>query len=283
MRGSFRTLSRLVAPAAALLLGACAAAPSQPAAPPVASFAYAPVAQAALVYEVADTADFSMQFGDIAFGSTGTVRVDVADADTALTLTARVVDFQGGFTGPTGTVRADESGVTGPFVFTISRKGEVLGRDLPEMTPAFEQVARSGDPIRALILQLPEGPIARGTPWTDTVVVEETTSDAAQVDNRVIVTSTWTRDTVVAGTTLRVIESTAENQVHTRAKSGGMDVETRLSGTTRATALWDPARQILVSRSAVGTLGGTVDVPAAGLSGIPMNATIKATAVLQGS
>lgn len=266
-RPTFRSAAPL------LLLAAACAQPAPPAPPvqPTASFSYQP--NPAVMYSIADSADFEMQFGNIGFGSQAVARVELAPVDSGIRLTATLTDFDGSFTGPTGRTTATEAGARGAFVWTLSPAGRIIDSKLPTMTEEFEQVARSGDMLRALIIPLPRGPVTRGTSWTDTIVTRE--ERETKVDNTTIVTSTWSRDSTIAGTEYRVIESTMQNQLSVEGQNNGMTVKQRLTGQTLSTALWDPARGILVSRISRGELNGTLDVVEAGMTGVPIKARIR--------
>jgi len=264
---------------AALVAGACASAP--PADVPVpetgVAFAYRPVTAATYVFT--DSAVFEMQFGNVSFAAAGTASIDLATVPEGIRLNARLVDFRGAFNGPTGASTADESGVKGPFQWTMSTSGQIIDKKLPEMTDDFEQISRSGDPLRSLVIPLPRTPILRGASWTDTIVVRE--SGETSVDNRAVVTSTWTGDSLVAGRTLRVIRSTMDNDLNITASTGGMTVSQKLKGSTRATTLWDPDRGLPVERVSTSDLSGTLDVAEAGMSGIPVKARLTSRLRMQ--
>jgi hypothetical protein len=87
-----------------------------------------------------------------------------------------------------------------------------------------------------------------------------------------VVTSTWARDTTVAGRTLNVITHSTLRRLDVAGTSEGVEIAQKLSGTSTGYTLWDAQRNVVVERYETTSLSGTFDLPAMGLKGLPVTA-----------
>lgn len=257
----------------ACLLGACA--PAGPRGPAPASLAYTLPATSPVSYTAADTGSFDLQVAKVEIASSARIELGFHPAGEKLRVTARFADFDGRFSNSMGgTIRADESDVQGEFVAEVDRRGRVEVVQMPELSDQFRAVAGSQNVMLDLFVRLPGRPIEPGVAWTDTIRGEET-NEGLTSRRESLVTSTWSGDTVVAGQTLRVITSRESNTLTISGSSEGVELRQQLSGTSTARTLWDPARALLVERVAAGELKGTLDLPAMGMTGIPVQASVR--------
>ena len=264
-----------------LALAACGSTPPPPApAPPPLPLVYAPL-DSAVSYTIADTVVYEAQGIRTEIGSHAVVALSaIADSAGLFGATARITDFEGRFSNAAmgQAATADEGAVGGAFQVRYNASGEVTGITKPNMEPEFQQLFRGGDVLRALFPRLPASVVHRGAAWTDTVSSTET-SEGLTTTNRNITVSTWTRDSVVAGRTLRVIESTGQNEIEVTGPSPAGEMRQVLEGGSTSVMLWDPVRRLLVSRSARADLTGSIQMPQ--MPAIPVTARLRTSVQLQ--
>jgi hypothetical protein len=121
-----------------------------------------------------------------------------------------------------------------------------------------------------MFVRLPGRAVPSGTSWTDTVSINEETAGMSTAV-RSIVISTLRGDTTVAGARLLVIDSNIDATQQVSGNNQGVEVRQNIAGTSNAVTLWDPARGVLVERREEGVLTGTMELPAMGMSGLPVN------------
>jgi hypothetical protein len=196
-------------------------------------------------------------------------------------VTVRITSIDGRSTNSMGpTVTVGNEALPGTAVLRVERDGEVTIVQEPEMPEALSQVAGSQSLYRRYFMPLPARVVERGETWTDTVRIRED-NDGLVSTTMSIVRSTWTRDTVVAGRALRVIDSEIENDVHVQGTTQGIEIVQQLNGTSTAMTLWDPAWHAIVQRRETGTAAGSTDLPAMGISGMPVSMRTTATLSLR--
>jgi hypothetical protein len=142
---------------------------------------------------------------------------------------------------------------------------------LPTVSRAAQQVGMGAGFFRRFVVRLPSGPVQRGSSWTDTI---SATEESAGVRSKVtdVVTATWARDTTVAGRLLHVINHSAQRTLDVAGASEGVEIAQKLTGTATGYTLWDAQRNLLVERFEATELSGTFDLPAMGLTGLPVTA-----------
>jgi hypothetical protein len=236
----------------------------------------------AAVYAYADTTVMDVQMAAVEVRSRGTVELAFEPADGGLRATARWVDFEGRLASPQGAVDADESGIEGPFVLSVDERGRVELVDAPRLTDAFRQVAGGpGIMAQALFIRLPGRAVEPGAAWVDTVRVTEE-GEGLTSTFEAVVTSTWAGDTIVDGRTLRVIRRAGALSLGVHGVSQGIEIRQSLTGESAGVALWDPERRLLVTREESAELSGTMELPAMGAQGVPVQARTRTRLALQG-
>lgn len=271
---------------AALLLAAAACSqgggPGAPA-PGGAALAYAVPTGSALVYEIGDTSVVNMDIMgnamQIVARSASTVELALAAAGSGLngTLTFRAV--AGEVTNPMGPpVTISPGDMPGPTSLAVTPRGAITITARPEMSTIMTQVFGSESYVQRMFIRVPGRAVQPGATWTDTVSTSEQAAGMNQSGTS-IVTSTLRGDTVVAGTRLLIIDSKTVATQQVSGSNEGVEVRQSLAGTTTAVTLWDPARGAIVERKETGTLTGSMELPAMGMSGLPVN--VSQTQVLR--
>jgi hypothetical protein len=266
--------------AAAVLLGGCAAAPNATTpAPAGMRMAYATTAPATVTYQFSDSSGFNIQggaIGDIRVTAqaSGTAEAAYAPKGTDVEMRLRITDLTGAFTNSAmgGATNVTEADVQGEAVLTVSPTGVMTIGQLPTASRAAQGIGMGAGFFRRFIVRLPPGPVQRGASWTDTVTA---TDEGAGVRSSVrdVVTATWARDTVVAGRTFNVITHSAQRTLEVSGTSEGVEIAQKLSGTASGYTLWDGQRNLIVERFESTALSGTFDLPAMGLTGLPVTAS----------
>ena len=267
--------------AVAVLVSGCAATPpaAAPSAPRGNALAYSAAAPTTVSYQFADSSGFVIEGGAI-----GAIRVSVRTSgivDAAQTpkgsdveLRLKLVDFDGSFANSaTGsTTNATETDVQGEAVMTLTPRGELTINQLPTTTRAAQAVGVASGFFRRFTIRLPRGPVQRGATWIDTVSVsEETAGTRSAVTD--IVTATWARDTVVNGRTLHVINHNTQRTLQVSGTSEGVEIAQKLTGPATGYTLWDAQRGVIAERFETTDLSGSFDLPAMGLTGLPVRAS----------
>ena len=274
--------------AAAVLLAGCASAPAGgPAASPGVTLAYQATAPETLTYSFNDSSAFTISggaIGDIRVSATsvGTVEAAVTPKETGLEMRMRVTDLEASASNSAmgATLNATESDVTGEAVVTVSPRGEHNIAQLPTISRTAQQTGVGAAFFRRFVVRLPAEPVRVGSTWTDTInAVEESAGIRSSVTD--IVTSTWVRDTTVNGRTLNVIAHSTQRTLDVSGNSDGVQISQKLSGTATGETLWDPERHVVAERYESMDLSGTFDLPAMGLSGLPVSAKGSARITLR--
>ena len=240
---------------------------------------YAAAAPATVTYAFTDSSTFHIQGGAI-----GDIRATIAGVGIAeatftpkapdVEMRMRLTDFTGSFSNSAvgGTTNVTEADVTGEAVMTITPRGLVTVNQTPNATRAAQSVGISGSFFRRFTLRLPGARVERGASWVDTVTANE---DNAGTRARVhdIVSSTWARDTVINGRTLNVITHTTQRTLEISGTSEGVEIAQKLTGTASGLTLWDAERNLIAERIETTDLSGTFDLPAMGITGLPVKAS----------
>jgi hypothetical protein len=260
-----------------LLAAACSSSGPGSPVPGGAALAYATPTSSPLSYAIADTAVVTMDI----MGNP--VEVNVQNrADVALSL-ERAADGLSGtltFESLAGEVNSSMgAGVSlgdadkpGPTAFTVDRRGVVKVTNGPDLSGALAQVLGSSieNLVQRMFLRLPGSVVAPGTSWVDTVSITEEVAGMS-TSGRSIVTSTLRGDTTVAGARLLVIDSKIDATQQVSGNNQGVEVRQNVSGTGTAVTFWDPVRGATVEQTEQSVLTGTMELPAMGMSGLPVN------------
>jgi hypothetical protein len=261
-----------------LLAGCVASQPSAPPAPAGVALRYAATAPVTAAYNFADSSGFNIRggaIGDIAVTAraSGAADATLAPKDSGVEMRIKVTDLTGTFTNSAmgGTINATEADVQGEAVLTLSPRGVLTIAQLPTTTRNAQGIGMGAGFFRRFTVRLPAGPVQRGATWTDTVTASEDNAGVKSTVNDVVAT-TWARDTVVAGRTLHVLTHSTQRTLEISGTSEGVQIAQKLSGTATGYTLWDPQRSLVAERYENTDLSGTFDLPAMGISGLPVTA-----------
>jgi hypothetical protein len=264
--------------AAASLSGCSTATPPVSAVPSGILFAYAVSAPTTVTYQFTDSSMFNIKggaIGDIRATTRGQGTVEITLSPRAADLEGRVkiTDLSSSFTNSAmgGTTTATTADVQGEALLTISPRGAVAVNQLPTISRTAQQVGIGTGFYRRFTVRLPAQRVQRGSTWTDTISsTEETGGIRSTVHD--IVAATWARDTIVAGRSLQVITHSTRRTLEVAGTSEGVQIAQKLAGTATGYTLWDAQRNLLFERFEATDLSGTFDLPAMGLSGLPVTA-----------
>ncbi len=162
---------------------------------------------------------------------------------------------------PTGEVSAPETEALlhQPYTLVFRADGAVRTAAVP---PIPEEIADMSDLTHQFLdffISLPDGPLAVGAAWADTLVDDRAGRPRDTYSGRQVRTFRVERDTVVDGVDAVVIR--VSQRVTVRASSlmeDGMKVSGELKGTEEGFAVFAPREGVLLSRSREGVLSGTM-------------------------
>jgi hypothetical protein len=243
-------------------------------------FAYDVPAANPAVYESADSTRFTIEIGpmqeyEVNVTSSGAAELRFEPAGPDLRVTLRLLRFSGRYEPQDESViTAGVDDVRGAYVVRLTRGGKVEVEQSPEVSREFQQIAGWSSLVRSYFVPLPGRVVERGATWTDTIVSREE-MEALVGEFRAVVTSTWSRDTVVSGRVLGVIDSNAETTLKVEGDVQGMSFVQRLSGQTKMVTLWDAERRLLVDRREHAELTGTIDLPGVGILDAPLRVEVR--------
>jgi hypothetical protein len=184
--------------------------------------------------------------------------------------------FNGMMSQPMGApVHADESGIEGPLVFSLSREGNVTPVSRPELSGGAEQTFPALTTTYTFFPGLPGGAVDPGMTWTDTVQFEgsEGGGDMAMLS---VLEYTAVGDTVVDGRTLLKLDVVGTAELEIVVVAGGMEALQSIFAGVAGHILWDMRSGIMYERVTVMDGDGTVSVPVVPQ---PLPLTLSATSV----
>lgn len=275
---------KTIVPAALLLTAAACSSSGSPGSPaPGAALAYASPTNGSLTYVVGDTSVVTM---DVMGNSMQVTATSLATVDLALERAGNGLDgtltFQavaGEISNPMApSMKITDADKPGPTGMTVDPRGVVTVTSKPELSSMLAQALGSESYVRRMFVRLPGRAVTAGARWVDTVSLSEETAGMSTTGTTVL-TSTLRGDTMVAGVRLLVIDSEAAIAQQVSGSNQGVEVRQTLTGTSTAVVLWDPALGALVARTETGTLSGSMELPAMGVSGLPVN--IRQTQVIR--
>ena len=158
-----------------------------------------------------------------------------------------------------GTMRADESDVSGALGFTVSPRGHVTVTDRFEISGPAGQAVGNVSLAYQLFPRLPADAPSVGDMWVDTLTFEEEIEGASSV-NTSIVEYTIQGDTTIAGRQLLVISTSSTDERTSAGNMQGMSMTQVLNGTSTGTLYWDPAASLVFESNGVSEMTGTMTV-----------------------
>lgn len=259
----------------------------QPEAPTATRMVYTSPTPTVLLYDVMDSTTSEIQAGpagtvNVVLGSHGTAELRVEPDSIGQTVTVDYTEFSGSFSNSAGggTVTATESDVKTPATLKVAPTGTAEVVRQPELTAQFIQVAGSESPFRRFFVPLPSEPVRPGAVWVDTLTTNESVEGVNTTTINVI-TATYARDTTIAGRRMNYISYTAARTVNARGTTQGVEIAQKLDGNATGYFIWDPAQNTLYERDESISMTGGFDLPALGLTGLPITARGRARVQLK--
>jgi len=251
------------------------------------TLAYAVPAVNPATYSVADTTIVAVRGGrgrslDTRLGLAARAVVGMHTDSAGMLASIRLESVDGTFqAGGAVASHVDSSSVpSGSALLRMSPSGPDSTRYLPQLANALSRFIGGESFYYHFFVRLPGVATVPGTVWTDTVSL---TDAGGGVESRTetIVSASFVGDTAIDGRTLRVITSRFTSSVVLTGIVDGMEVSQQLVGTGEATTLWDDAASLMFLREETVTSTGTMDLPAAGLRAVPVEARTRRVVRLQ--
>lgn len=228
--------------------------------------AYALPDPAVLTYESGDTADMDIdaqgQSMQARASSTMTLEVSFTRSEQGIRASADIRELEARQSTPLGTTRADASGIEGPVVFDLDRRGVSTVVSLPEVSGEAVQFVQPLAIAHTMFPRLPGRATDPGDTWTDTVRFEGEQS-GGRVSSHSVIEYTVAGDTAVGGRALVRIDFEGTSEVSANGTMSGNDFVQNLSGGASGFFLWDPQRGLLLESRSRGDARGSMEVSAA--------------------
>jgi len=268
----------------AVAVAACGGSPGQPS-PDRAGLAYTVPDPNPLRYTVADTGALGMNMNgmqiDIAMRSAASVEAAFTETANGLSATLRYVNVEGSFLNSMApSINVGAADLPGPANISLDPKGGITMDVLPQTSEAFRQVLGAEGAFRKIFVRLPGRVVDPGATWTDTVTVSENIGEVNRTGTEII-TSVLGNDTTVDGHTYRVIRAESQGETRIAGQTQGMDITQTIRIRSTAVILWDAERRAVFRRTSTGSGTGTMEMPAMGVSGVPITMTSKSILSLQ--
>jgi len=245
-----------------LALAACGG--GGPAGPP--GLAYGVPATPEVTYITGDTATMDIDAGGQAMqafiSSQATLGISFARAADGVQVTMTVEDLDARMSNPMASATADESGIQGPLVFTLDRRGAASVVSQPTVNETVSQFFQPLALAHQFFPRLPGRGAGVGESWTDTIRMEGEPGPG-RLNSVSVMTFTVAGDSVVDGRSLLKIHVEGTTETSARGVTTGMDFSQTGSGTVTGWYLWDLQRGLLVESYAEADGRGSMEVAAA--------------------
>lgn len=243
-------------------LAACGGGPP---APP--SLAYSLPTLTGVTYVTGDTANMDLDAGGQTFqvdrGESSTLGATFTRAADGLQVSLAVKDYSASQSNPMGEPAvADESGISGPLVFSLDRRGVATVVSQPQLTGGARQFFEPLSMAHMFFPRLPGRGVHPGDSWTDTIRFEGRQGEG-NVRSTSVMTYTVLGDSVLGQR--KVLKLTMEGTSESSASGSisGMDYTQKVSGTVKGWVLWDLQRALMTEMYGDTDATGTMDVSAA--------------------
>ena len=235
--------------------------------PSPASLSYGLPDPATVTYQQGDTVTIDIDAGGQAMqarvATLATLDASFTRAADGVQVTLTYRDFSGRVSQPMGPpVTGDASGIEGPLVFTLDRRGRAALVSAPELSGTAEQFVQPLPTAHNFFPRLPGRAVSVGESWTDTIRFDGP-SGPGDVKGTTVVTYTAAGDTVVDGRSLLRIDVEGTTEQVSTGIIAGMDFSQTVSGDLSGWYLWDTRRGLMAGAYQEADLRGSMEVPAA--------------------
>ena len=248
--------------AASLALSACVG--GGPSGPP--GLAYALPNPAAVTYVTGDTTVMDIDAGgqamQVTVSESTVLDATFERAAEGVQVTLEVKDLNATVANPMGATSGDESGITGPLVMSLDRRGVVTVISQPQLTETASQYFQPLSVAHGLFPRLPGRAAGVGESWTDTIRYEGQ-QGPGKVSAVTVVTYTVEGDSVLDGRSLVKISMKGSSESTAGGVITGMDFTQNVTGTLTGWVLWDQGRRLMMETYGETDGRGTMKVSAA--------------------
>jgi hypothetical protein len=161
-----------------------------------------------------------------------------------------------------GPVRVDGSGIEGPLVFSLDRRGAVTLISEPTLSSEAKQFFPALSTAHTFFPRLPGTPVAAGDTWTDTISYSGAEGEGSVTAVNAM-TYTVVGDTMVDGRNLMKVTFVGEQEATGSGVTQGMDFRQELSGSVQGHVLWDMPAGAMVEHFTESDGRGSMEVSAA--------------------
>jgi len=229
--------------------------------------AYAMPDPASVTYLSGDTAHMDIDAGgermQARIASAATLATDFSRGGDGVQVSMSVRDLDARLSNPAGPpASADESGIEGPLVFNLDRRGTATIVSQPKLNQNAQQFFQPVLLAQTFFPRLPGRGVAPGESWTDTIRAEGTQGEGS-IASVSIVTYTAAGDTVIDGRSFLRITLEGTTDQNSSGLIAGMDFSQTASGSTSGWILWDVGRRLMVESHTDSEARGSMDVSAA--------------------
>jgi len=248
--------------AASAAISACAGGPPSPP-----GLAYSLPTLTTVTYAAGDSATMDIDADGQAFqmdvDQSSTLGATFSRAADGVQVSMEVKSFKATQSNPMGApVSADGSGIKGPLVFSLDRRGVATVVAKPQLSGMARNYFQPLDVVHTFFPRLPGAAAHVGDSWTDTISFEGPQGDGS-VKSTSVVTYTVMGDTLVGDRKVLKIAMESSSEQTGSGSFAGMDYSQKLSGTAKGWVLWDLQRALMVEKYSDSDASGTMDVSAA--------------------
>lgn len=232
---------------------------------PFESLGYVVPRPASALYEIGDTMSIDMETpaGGMAITGGTSVRLGLnfhRRGGGNMLVETGVEAFEGTMRHPVmGTQRAGMENLSEYLQVEMNHRGVEEVVSFPQLAGPVAQISPFSAIPYLLFPHMPDGEVAPGATWADTVNVTTETDEASTTINSVS-TYTLVGDTVVDGRTLVHVAVATEITSDTEAEQGGMTITQSVAGSSDGFFLWDPERRLVAHAEYERDLEGTVSM-----------------------
>jgi hypothetical protein len=236
-----------------------------PASPP--GLAYGVPDPAAVTYLSGDTARMDIDAGgqsmQARITSAATLATEFSRGDDGVQVSMTVRDLAAYMSNPAGPpASADETGIEGPLVFTLDRKGAATIVSQPKLSQSAQQFFQPVLLAQTFFPRLPGRGVSAGESWTDTIRAEGAQGEGS-ISSVFVVTYSAAGDTVIDGRSLVRITLQGTTDQTASGLIAGMDFSQTATGNMSGWILWDMRRGLMVESYTDSEARGSMDVSAA--------------------
>lgn len=248
--------------AAATAISACGGGPPSPP-----GLAYSLPSPATVTYATGDSATLDIDADGQAFqmdmNQSSTLGAAFTRAPDGVQVSVEVKSFEATQSNPMGApVSADGSGIKGPVVFSLDRRGVATVVAKPQLSGMAREYFQPLEVVHTFFPRLPGAAAHVGDSWTDTIAFEGPQGEGS-VKSTSVVTYTVVGDTLVGDRKVLKIDTESSTEQSGSGSFAGMDYSQELSGTAKGWVLWDVERALMVEKFSDKDASGTMNVSAA--------------------